>query len=131
MSSPLRRRGLFTSEAFDKAQTTIVGLLTATKIERAPRGEGGANNYMEVPDNAIRFQAAKTLIELETGRAPQSLDVNMPADQAKIPTTDDAIALISLYPEFLHRILSENVINTMKRAQKAGRMQDAIEIPKN
>ena len=131
MSSPIRRRGLFTSEVFEKALTTLDALLTATKVERAPRGPDKANDYMEVPDNTTRLQAVKLVIELETGRAPQSLEITMPAGQAKIPTSDDAAAILSANPDLLNRLLSETVLNNMKRAQKAGRVQDAIELPKH
>ncbi len=131
MSSPIRRRGLFTSEVFEKALATLDQLLTATKVERAPRGPDGGNNYMEVPDNTTRLNAVKLVIELETGRAPQSLEITMPSGQAKIPTSDDAAAILAANPDLLNRLLSETVLNNMKRAQKAGSVQDAIEMPKN
>jgi hypothetical protein len=130
-SSPIRRRGLFTSEVFEKALSTLDQLLTASKIERAPRGPDGGHNYAEVPDNTVRLQAVKLVIELETGRAPQSLEITMPNAGAKIPTSDDAAAILAANPDLLNRLLSETVINNMKRAQKAGRLQDVIEMPKN
>jgi hypothetical protein len=130
-SNGIRRRGLFTSEVFGKALETLEQLLAATKIERAPREPGGANNYMEVPDNTTRLQAVKLVIELETGRAPQSLEIKMPNGTAKIPTSGDAAAILAANPELLNRLLSETVLNNMKRAQKAGKLQDVIEMPKN
>lgn len=127
-STPVRRRGLFTAEAFQAAIDELVALTKATKIERAPRSLDGGNNYAEVPDNATRLGAVKLIITLETGSAPQSLDINMPGSGSKIPTSNDAVALLTANPELAQRLLGDVLLNSMKKAQKAGKLGDIIEI---
>ena len=128
MNEAVRRRGLFTSEAFAKACERLVGLLDATKIERAPRGPDGVNNYVEVPDNAARLGAVKLIIELETGKAPQSLDITLPANGAKQPTENDALVLLKANPAMAQRVLGD-YLDVMKIAQRAGNLGACIELP--
>ena len=129
MSEAVRRRGLFTPEAFARACDRLVSLLDATKIERAPRGADGANNYTEVPDNAARLGAVKLIIELETGKAPQSLEISMPASGTKQPTENDALLLLQANPKLAQRVLGD-YLDVMKIAQKAGNLATCIELPK-
>lgn len=130
LASPVRRRGLFTAQAFETAITTLVDLLGATKIERAPRGLDGSNNYVEVPDNATRLGAVKLMIELETGKAPQSLEINMPAGTTKQPTENDALALLQANPTLARRVIGD-YLDVLKIAQKAGNVGACIELPKS
>lgn len=102
----VRRRGLFTGDALELAKTRLVGLLDATVIVRSTeKDETGRLKYKEVPDNAIRLAAAVKLIELETGKAPQTVDVATTPPGGDAQKAENPAHLLARNPELLGKIL--------------------------
>src|SRR5689334_15062619 len=80
IEAKVKTRGLFDQDALNAAKSKLIALTNATvsvRIGRDPKT--GGILYGEKPDNGIQLAAAIKLIELETGKAPQTIDVSAPA----------------------------------------------------
>jgi hypothetical protein len=122
----VRVRGLFTGDALERAKQRLVGLLDASVIVRSPEtNEDGSRKYIEVPDNAIRLAAAVKLIELETGRAPQFLDIKTSAPGSGSQQAEDPIRLLMANPALAEKLFASFVACTKarKESQRADRQE--------
>lgn len=113
----VKARGLFAGDALALAKTTLVGLLDATVVVRGiERTHEGSTIYVERPDNAIRLAAAVKIIELETGKASQSIDVQHHDNGSVATKPEDAIKMLLKNPDLMRKAVTA-LIDGAKRAQ--------------
>lgn len=110
VESEVRTRGLFPGEALERAKVRLVELLDASMIVRGTTiGADGRRDYVEVPDNAIRLAAAVRLIELETGKAPQTVDVRTQNAGPRAISPQDLLRMVLSNPGLARAVIDETV----------------------
>lgn len=119
-SLTIRRRGLLDEATFRLAFSRLNDCLNATKIARA-NGEAGNGRqaYQEVLDYPVIIQAVKLALELETGKAPQTLEISATEGGRALPTTEDAITMLNANPKLAARIFGSYLENVKKAVKSA------------
>ncbi len=117
----LRTRGLFAGDVLERAKRKLEMLMEATVIVRGTeRDSKGFHCYIERPDNAIQLAAALKIVELETGKAPQAIEV-MTQDQGghAPPAPMDAVKMLTNNPALARQIIGD-YIAALKQAKPTG-----------
>ena len=114
----VKTRGLFEGSALALAKAKLVALMDATIIVRGvERDSRGSPLYCERPDNAIQFAAAAKIVELETGKAPQSIEVEHHGSGEAPKKPQDAVKMLMSDPA-----LAQKIIRTYLDAVKSSQM---------
>tara|TARA_R110002050_G_scaffold69003_1_gene149416 strand:+ start:769 stop:1254 length:486 start_codon:yes stop_codon:yes gene_type:complete len=120
LGASLKRRGLVPDAVFQRALARLSDCLDAKKMVRGNGTTGaGTRTYDEMLDYPVVLSAVKLTLELETGRAPQTLDINTNTGGGKrAQTFDDAMLKLQADPVLAERIFG-NMLKVVREAAKS------------
>lgn len=120
LAPAIRRRGLLPPAMFENAIKRLGDCLNAEKVVRANgANEDGRQAYQVVLDYPVIIQAVKLALELETGKAPQTLEISATEGGRALPTTEDAITMLNANPKLAARIFGSYLENVKKAVKSA------------